>query len=114
MCASIDFALCKKYTESYRGVPSSYVAPRCSGRTELCNEVQRLTNVDQSLTSVDHRGFCWRRMSCCVSVTDKPHKLSLVTTSCLGCQQCVFWRENKLFLLFSKAPTADFCTVEFI
>jgi len=38
-CA-VDFASCKKYTESYRGVPSSYVPPRCSGRTELCNEVR--------------------------------------------------------------------------
>ena len=41
VCA-VDFASCKKYTESYRGVPGSYVAPRCSGRTNLCNEVHSL------------------------------------------------------------------------
>jgi len=39
VCDGEDFASCKKYTESYRGLPSSYVPPRCSGRTDLCNEV---------------------------------------------------------------------------
>jgi len=53
----IDFASCKKYTESYRGVPSSYVPPRCSGRTELCNEVGHLviTLVWLSLTYIHLR-----------------------------------------------------------
>lgn len=35
----IDFQTCKRYGASYRALPSSYIQPKCSGRTQLCREV---------------------------------------------------------------------------
>ncbi|KAH9508494.1 Paired amphipathic helix protein Sin3b [Bulinus truncatus] len=34
-----DFNTCKRYGASYRGIPSKFVPPKCSGRSALCREV---------------------------------------------------------------------------
>lgn len=59
----IDFASCKKYTESYRGLPSSYVAPRCGGRSELCNEVLNDTLVSFPSWSEDSSSVIKKTMA---------------------------------------------------
>lgn len=35
----IDYSSCKRHGASYRGLPKSFVQPKCSGRTALCREV---------------------------------------------------------------------------
>lgn len=35
----IDYSSCKRHGASYRGLPMSFVQPKCSGRTALCKEV---------------------------------------------------------------------------
>lgn len=35
----IDYSSCKRHGASYRGLPKSFVQPKCSGRTTLCKEV---------------------------------------------------------------------------
>lgn len=35
----IDYSSCKRHGASYRGLPLSFVQPKCSGRTTLCKEV---------------------------------------------------------------------------
>lgn len=35
----IDYSSCKRHGASYRGLPLSFVQPKCSGRTSLCKEV---------------------------------------------------------------------------
>lgn len=37
--ADIDYSSCKRHGASYRGLPKSFVQPKCSGRTSLCREV---------------------------------------------------------------------------
>jgi len=59
----IDFASCKKFTESYRGLPSSYVPPRCSGRTALCNEVLNDTLVSFPSWSEDSSSVIKKTMA---------------------------------------------------
>ncbi|GFO40615.1 paired amphipathic helix protein sin3a [Plakobranchus ocellatus] len=39
LAMEIDFNTCKRYGASYRGIPSKFVPPKCSGRTPLCKEV---------------------------------------------------------------------------
>ncbi|KAK3597908.1 hypothetical protein CHS0354_042245 [Potamilus streckersoni] len=39
LAMEIDYATCKRYGASYRALPSSYIQPKCSGRTALCKEV---------------------------------------------------------------------------
>ncbi|CAG5127144.1 unnamed protein product, partial [Candidula unifasciata] len=39
LAMEIDFNTCKRYGASYRGIPSKFVPPKCSGRTALCKEV---------------------------------------------------------------------------
>ncbi|CAL1533075.1 unnamed protein product [Lymnaea stagnalis] len=39
LAMEIDFTTCKRYGASYRGIPSKFVPPKCSGRTVLCREV---------------------------------------------------------------------------
>ncbi|KAK3764797.1 hypothetical protein RRG08_046433 [Elysia crispata] len=39
LAMEIDFNTCKRYGASYRGIPSKFVPPKCSGRTALCREV---------------------------------------------------------------------------
>ncbi|KAL3886413.1 hypothetical protein ACJMK2_026411 [Sinanodonta woodiana] len=39
LAMEIDYATCKRYGASYRALPSTYVQPKCSGRTPLCKEV---------------------------------------------------------------------------
>jgi len=35
----IDYSSCKRHGASYRGLPKSFVQPKCTGRTALCREV---------------------------------------------------------------------------
>lgn len=35
----IDYSSCKRHGASYRGLPKSFVQPKCTGRTLLCREV---------------------------------------------------------------------------
>ncbi|KAH9508489.1 Paired amphipathic helix protein Sin3a [Bulinus truncatus] len=39
LAMEIDFTTCKRYGASYRGIPSKFVPPKCSGRSALCREV---------------------------------------------------------------------------
>ncbi|RUS78096.1 hypothetical protein EGW08_014140, partial [Elysia chlorotica] len=39
LAMEIDFNTCKRYGASYRGIPSKFVPPKCTGRTALCREV---------------------------------------------------------------------------
>jgi len=34
----VDYSKCKRYGPSYRALPKTYIHPKCSGRTDLCNE----------------------------------------------------------------------------
>uniref|UniRef100_A0A3Q2YQG0 Paired amphipathic helix protein Sin3a n=1 Tax=Hippocampus comes TaxID=109280 RepID=A0A3Q2YQG0_HIPCM len=38
----IDYASCKRLGSSYRALPKSYQQPKCTGRTPLCKEVNRI------------------------------------------------------------------------
>lgn len=35
----IDYSSCKRHGASYRGLPKSFIQPKCTGRTALCREV---------------------------------------------------------------------------
>lgn len=35
----IDYSSCKRHGASYRGLPKSFIQPKCSGRSALCREV---------------------------------------------------------------------------
>lgn len=35
----IDYSACKRHGASYRGLPKTFVQPKCTGRTALCREV---------------------------------------------------------------------------
>lgn len=50
---SPDYSSCKRYGVSYRAVPKSYNAPKCSGRTPLCREVLNETWVSFPTWSED-------------------------------------------------------------
>ena len=86
MCSCVvDFASCKKYTESYRGVPSSYVPPRCSGRTDLCNEVSTSDYlIDQSYLSFVSGPGCYIVL---YSTTADKTKQRKTVLSCQWCEQ---------------------------
>ena len=50
---SLDYKSLKRHGASYRALPKTYVQPKCSGRTLLCNEVLNDTWVSFPMWSED-------------------------------------------------------------
>lgn len=48
-----DYKSLKRHGASYRALPKTYVQPKCSGRTQLCNEVLNDTWVSFPMWSED-------------------------------------------------------------